>query len=579
MTKTEFIAKIKEVSPDINQELLGKAFDYAQRIYFGQMRLSGQSLFDHCTEIALALAEINLGAAVIAAGLLHEAIERVNIDRERLKKEFGEEITFLVEGVTNVSKVEHKGAQRTIENLRRLFLATAKDVRVVIIKLVNRLHSLQTIRVFNQEKQKRLASETIEIYAPIAYRLGMRKISGELEDLAFPISHPQEYQWLTGQIKDQYQQREKYLKNIAAEVEKALQKAGIEPVEVHSRAKRYFSLYKKLQRYDMDLNKIYDLVAVRIIVKNIDDCYAAMGVIHKLWRPMPGRIKDYIALPKPNSYRSLHTTVFCPGGKITEFQIRTLQMHKEAEYGIAAHWYYSEQKGLKAYIKKFFARPPERELRLIQDLQKWQNEFPVDSSDFFQFLKINLFENRIFVFTPKGDVFDLPEGATPLDFAYHIHTSIGHRCAGAKADDRLVALDYSLKNGQLVEIQTKKEEKPSQDWLRIVKTNLAKTKINEWFKKHKGIEEPPKIAAPKTISQRIKEKILLARPAQLPIIEVRGDAKIMNFPAKCCNPGPGDEIAGYITLNRGVAVHKTDCANLKRIKNTAKIVPVNWKTH
>jgi len=578
MNKAEFLAKIKEKNPDLNQELIGKAFDYAQKIYFGQMRLSGQSLLDHCVEIALALAEINLGSAVVAAGLLHEAIERVNIDKERIKKEFGDEITFLVEGVTNIGKVEHKGAKRTIENLRKLFLATAKDIRVVIIKLVNRLHSLKTIYVFDKDKQKRLADETLEIYAPIAYRLGMRRISGELEDLAFPISNHQEYQWLTSQVKDQFQQREKYLKNITEEVKKAMIKAGIEPIEVHSRAKRYFSLYKKLQKYEMDLNKIYDLVAVRIIVKSVDDCYAAMGVIHKLWRPMPGRIKDYIALPKPNGYRSLHTTVFCPGGKITEFQIRTLQMHKESEYGIAAHWYYSEQKGLKAYIKKFFTKPPERELRLIQDLQKWQKEFPVDSSDFFQFLKIDLFNDRIFVFTPKGDVFDLPEGSTPLDFAYHVHSSIGHRCAGAKVEGKLVALDYALKNGQVIDIQTKKEEKPSQDWIRFVKTNLAKTKINEWFKKHKGMEESSKIAVLKSIPGKIKQRIMPAKKTPLPIIEVRGDAKILNFPAKCCNPKPGDQISGYITLTRGVAVHRADCQNLRRIKNTDKIMPVNWKT-
>lgn len=578
MTRTEFINKIKAVNPDLNHELVGRAFDYAQKVYFSQMRLSGQSLLDHCVEIALALAEINLGSAVVAAGLLHEAIERVGIDRERLKKEFGEEITFLVEGVTNVSKVEHKGAKRTTENLRKLFLATAKDIRVVIIKLVNRLHGLKTIYVFDQEKQKRLAAETLEIYAPIAYRLGMRKISGELEDLAFPLVYPEEYQWLTEQIKDQYQQREKYLKSISEETQKALKKSGIEFIEVHSRAKRYFSLYKKLQRYEMDLNKIYDLVAIRIIVKSIDDCYAAMGVIHKLWRPLPGRIKDYISLPKPNSYQSLHTTVFCPGGKITEFQIRTLPMHRQAEYGIAGHWYYSEQKGLKAYIKRLFTKPPERELRWIQDLQKWQKTFPADSSDFLEFLKIDLFKNRIFVFTPKGDVFDLPEGSTPLDFAYHVHTSIGHRCQGAKVDGKLVSLDYILKSEQVIEILTKKEEKPSADWPRIVKTNLAKTKINEWFKKHKGIEEPPKIGVLKFIPEKIKQIISHQKAPPLLIVEVKGDAKILNFPAKCCNPKPGDSILGYITLNRGVAVHRDNCANLKRIKNTDKIVPVNWKT-
>ena len=365
MTKEEFLKKIAEHNPELNQEMLGRAFDYAQKIYGDKKRLSGQTLLDHCCEIAFALSEIKLGTVVVVAGILHEALERVEVPRQELKKEFGEEIVTLVEGVTNVGKVEHKGAARNIENLRKLFLATAKDIRVVIIKLVNRLHGLKTIYVFDQEKQKRLAGETLEIYAPIAYRLGMRRISGELEDLSFPIVYPEEYKWLVSQVRDEYEERERYLKKITALVEKALKKADIVPIEIHSRAKRYFSLYRKLQRYDMDLNKIYDLVALRIIVRNIDDCYATMGVIHKLWKPLPGRIKDYIALPKPNGYRSLHTTVFCPDGKITEFQIKTPEMHQEAEYGIAAHWYYSEQKGLKAYLKRLLTKPPERELKWI----------------------------------------------------------------------------------------------------------------------------------------------------------------------------------------------------------------------
>lgn len=405
----------------------------------------------------------------------------------------------------------------------------------------------------------------------------MRKISGELEDIAFPIVYPKEYGWLSSQVKDKYQEREKYLRKIVPLVEKALKKADITPIEIHFRAKRYFSLYKKLQRYEMDLNKIYDLVAIRIIVKNIDDCYAAMGVIHKLWKPLPGRIKDYIALPKPNGYRSLHTTVFCPEGKITEFQIKTSEMHREAEYGIAAHWYYSEKKGLRAYIKKFFAKPPEKDLRWIQEIQQWQKEIPVGSTDFLQLLKIDFFKDRIFVFTPKGDVINLPEGATPIDFAYEIHTSIGHRCAGAKVDGKLVSFDESLKNGQVVEIVTRKEEKPSRDWLRFAKTTQAKTKIKEWFKKHKTENEPIRIEQPKTV---LKEKQKLPQPQilKIPAVEVLGDTKIMTFFAKCCKPGMNDKIQGYITLNRGVAVHRSDCPNLKRIKNTERLIPVSWKS-
>ncbi|MDD5590030.1 MAG: RelA/SpoT family protein [Candidatus Portnoybacteria bacterium] len=572
--KAEFLEKIKQINPNSNQDLIGRAFDYAQRIYEGRVRLSGQTLFEHCVEIALALAEINLGSPVIVAGLLHEALERVNIPKENLEKEFGQEITFMVEGVTNVGKVEHSGAERTIENLRKLFLATAKDTRVVLIKLVNRLHSLQTIYVFEKEKQRRLAKETLEIYAPIAYRLGMRKISGELEDLAFPIIYPEKHEWLLSQVKDRYHAREKYLQKLSPIISKTLNNAGIFPIEIHSRAKRYYSLYKKLMRYEMDLNKIYDLVALRIIVRNIDDCYGALGVIHKLWRPMPGRIKDYIALPKPNGYQSLHTTVFCPGGKITEFQIRTLEMHKEAEYGIAAHWFYSEQKGLRAYIKKIFAKPPEKELEWIKQLREWQESISSGSSEFLQALKIDFFKSRIFVFTPKGDVIDLPEGATPIDFAYHVHTSIGHRCAGAKVDGKMVSLIQPLKNGQVVEIITQKEEKPSQDWIRLVATNQAKNKIKEWFRKKR----------PQEIIETIKQKVFLLKkpalkpsPPQKPLVEIQGETKFLTNLAKCCNPQPVDQIIGYITINRGVSVHKADCPNLKRIKKTERLIPVSWK--
>jgi len=576
MTKEEFIKKINELNPQLNQELIERVFDYAQKIYKDKKRLSGQTLLEHCCEIAFALSEIKLGTVVVVAGLLHEALERVDVTRQELKKEFGEEILSLVEGVTNVGKVEHKGAQRNIENLRKLFLATAKDIRVVIIKLINRLIGLKTICVFDEEKQKRLARETLEIYAPIAYRLGMRKISGELEDLAFPVVYPKEYNWLISQVKEEYEEREKYLKKITAIVEKAMKKADIEPIEIHSRVKRYFSLYRKLQRYDMDLNKIYDLVALRIIVKNIDECYGAMGVIHKLWKPLPGRIKDYIALPKPNGYRSLHTTVFCPDGKITEFQIKTSEMHHEAEYGIAAHWYYSEQKGLKAYIKRLLTKPPEKELKWIQDLQKWQEEFPPGSEDFFQLLKIDFFKDRIFVLTPKGDVIDLPEEATPLDFAYHIHTSIGHRCLGAKVDGKMVSLDEQLLNGQLVEILTKKEEKPSQDWLRIVKTSLAKNKIREWFKQSKA-ERIKRATQQKQAQKEIKQKPIPLKALQAPIVEIKGETKILSFFAKCCNPQPPDQIQGYITLNRGDSVHKAECKNIKKIKNTERLISVSWK--
>jgi len=579
LKKEAFLEKVKQMNPALNLETISKSFDYAQKIYGEQKRLSGQTILDHCAQIALDLVEINLGSSIIAAALLHEVLEKFNVKREELKKEMGEEITFLVEGVTNLGKVEHRGAQRSLENLKKLFLATAKDIRVLMIKLVNRYHGMKTLWVFSPEKQKRLAQETLEIYAPIAYRLGMRKVSGELEDAAFPILWPEKYEWLLAKVKDRYQARERYLKKLAPLIEKELKKAGIQPIEIHSRAKRYFSLYRKLNRYQMDLNKIYDLVALRIIVKDIDDCYAALGVIHKLWKPLPGRIKDYIALPKPNGYRSLHTTVFCPGGKITEFQIRTAEMHRESEYGIASHWYYSEKKGLRDYIKRLFTKPPEKELRLMRQLQQWQKEEMPDAADFFDSLKIDFFKNRIFVFTPQGDVIDLPEGATPIDFAYHIHSQVGEHTQGAKVDSKMVALDTALANGQMIEIITNKQAHPTRDWLRFVKTSQAQNRIKGWLAKNeidfaaapevtKKEPEPAKIEPPKTPT----------RPKLIePIVEVAGDPKIATVLARCCNPQPPETIIGYITLAHRITVHRQDCKNLERLEDKSRFVEVNWK--
>lgn len=571
--------RIEQINPRLSKDQLGRAFNYAKKIYNEKKRLSGQTMIDHCAEIALELAEINLGSPSVITGLLHEALEKTDVNRLELKKEFGEEVVFLVEGVTNVGKVEHKGVKRSMENLRKLFLATAKDIRVVIIKLINRLHGLKTISVFDKEKQRRLAQETLEIYAPIAYRLSMRKISGELEDAAFPLVYPQEYKWLLNQVKDKYQERDRYLNRLMPIIKRELEKINVVPLEIHSRAKRYFSLFKKLQRYDMDLNKIYDLVALRILVKDIDDCYAALGVIHKLWRPLPGRIKDYIALPKPNGYRSLHTTVFCPGGKITEFQIRTPEMHKEAEYGIAAHWYYSEQKGLMAYIKRLFYKPPEKELTWVKELQEWQKEQEADPQ-FIQSLKIDLFKDQIFVFTPKGDLIDLPEGATPIDFAYRVHTAIGHRCVGAKIEGKLVSLDQPLNNGQVVEIVTQNKEKPSRDWLNFVKTNFARNKIKNWFKRNRveiiGLQEP-EIEEAKPTPKIIQPPPIRKKRLPLQAVEIKGETRILTNFAKCCHPQVGDEIIGYITLNRGISVHKISCSNIKKLKNTERLIPVSWR--
>ncbi len=484
----QFLEELKKTNPNLNFDLISKACFFAQERYQGLVRHSGQTYFNHCLEIALDLAKMKLDSASVTTAILHETLERAKVSKEELKKEFGPEITFLVEGVTNIGKIEHQKAVRSIENLRKLFLVMAKDIRVVVIKLVNRLHGLKTLSVFPPEKQKRLALETLEIYAPLAYRLGIGELKGQLEDAAFPYAYPQEYQKLISQVKDKYSQGEKYLTKVIPLVKKILIRHGIRVVEIHARSKHYYSLYKKLQRHDMDWHRIYDLVAIRVIVPDVESCYAALGIIHKKWKPLIGRIKDYIALPKPNGYQSLHTTVFYQGGKITEFQIRTPEMHREAEYGIAAHWSYSEKKGLAGYIKeKFSKQKPTRELKKefiwVKQLQEWQKEKFDSTKEFIDSLKIDFLKDRIFIFTPKGDIIDLPEGATPVDFAYQVHTDIGHQCTGAKIDGKLSSLSQPLQNGQVVEIIIQKNKKPKQAWLNSVKTNLAKNRIKAALRK------------------------------------------------------------------------------------------------
>lgn len=488
MEVKKFLEQIKKINPELDFELIEKSAYFAQEIYQGMVRLSGQTYLTHCLEIALDLAKLKLDSASVSAAILHESIERANQNKSELKKRFGTEITFLIEGVTNVGKIEHQKARRSIENLRNLFLAMAQDIRVVLIKLVNRIHGLKTLYVFNEEKQKRIASETLEIYAPLADRLGIGEIKGQLEDLSFQYVYPEDYKKITNQVKDKYAEGREYLKRITPLVKEMLTERGIKVIEIHARTKHYYSLYKKLLRYDMDWHKIYDLVALRIIVPDVESCYAALGIIHKRWKPLIGRIKDYIAIPKPNGYRSLHTTVFCQDGKITEFQIRTPEMHEEAEHGIAAHWHYDEQKGLKGYIKrKILKQKPEkgfeRELAWVKQLREWQKEYS-SPQEFINSLKIDFLKDRIFVFTPKGDIVDLPEGATPVDFAYEVHTDIGNQCIGAKIDGKLSSLSTPLKNGQVVEILTQKNKKPSRDWLKFVKTNQARNRIRAWYRKN-----------------------------------------------------------------------------------------------
>jgi GTP diphosphokinase / guanosine-3',5'-bis(diphosphate) 3'-diphosphatase len=481
LTGMKKIETLKNESP-----LIAKAYEAAKNAHEGQKRVSGEPYFNHCLATAQNLLDWGLDEPTIAAGLLHDIVEDTKVTEEEIQKQFGEEISFLVNGVTKLGHIKYRGREVQAETLRKMILAMAEDLRVVLIKLADRKHNMQTLKVLPPQKQKRIAQETMEIYSPLAYRLGMQKLSGELEDIAFPYIYPQEYRWLIENVADRYEQREKYLRKIQPVVERALKEAGVTATTVDFRAKRYASLYKKLLRYDMDLDKIHDLVAFRLVLKTIEDCYAALGVIHKLWPPIPGRIKDYIAMPKPNGYRSLHTTILCEGQKIVEFQIRNKEMHDEAENGIAAHWAYEQMKGGKDYARRRAARAETKEMAWVEQLRAWQNEFS-DSKEFIDSLKIDFFKDRIFVITPKGEVIDLPQGATPIDFAYSIHTDVGNQCVGAKVNGKIVPLDYKLHSQDLVEVITQKGKKPSSAWLEIAATGSAKSKIKSALREKKGI--------------------------------------------------------------------------------------------
>ena len=482
---------VKDIVKLYPQSIISKAYKFAEKAHSGQKRKSGEPYFNHVLATADILYSWNMDDETISAGLLHDVVEDTNIKLEEIKKEFGEEIAFLVDGVSKLGKFKYRGVKEKAENMRKLILAISEDLRVVFIKLADRLHNMRTLNYLPKEKQKRIALETDEIYAPIAYRLGMHNLAGELHDLAFPYLYPEEYKWMLNNVSDKYEERTEYLKKIAPILKEFLLKNNVKIINFDFRAKRWSSLYKKLLVYDMDIEKIYDLVALRIIVPTVSDCYTVLGLVHELWPPLPGRIKDYIAVPKPNGYRSLHTTVLGPQDKKIEIQIRTPEMHYENEFGVASHWLYKMQKYQKENINTFV-----KELEWVKQLRSWQEEIQktVSPSEFLKSLKIDFFKDRIYVITPKGDVIDLPKDATPVDFAYHIHSEIGDTCVGAKVNDKLVPLDYKLKSGDVVEILTQKNKKPSEDWLNFVKTSLARERIKSALKQKnkKLISQPTK---------------------------------------------------------------------------------------
>ncbi|AFK86702.1 MULTISPECIES: RelA/SpoT family protein [Thermoanaerobacterium] len=627
----ERVKKYDQSENDIN--LILKAYDYAVKAHKGQYRNSGEPYIVHPVEVAMILADLELDVSTIASGLLHDVIEDTSITYEDIKNEFGQEIADLVDGVTKLGMIEYKSkVEQQAENMRKMLIAMAKDIRVIMIKLADRLHNMRTLKFLSEEKQKEKAQETLEIYAPIAHRLGMSMIKWELEDLSLRYLHPDEYYSLVEKVAKKRKEREESIKELIEKLKEKLNEIGIK-ADVDGRPKHFYSIYKKMKQQNKTFEQIYDLMAVRVIVNTVKDCYGTLGVVHTLWKPMPGRFKDYIAMPKPNMYQSLHTTVIGPKGEPFEIQIRTWDMHRTAEYGIAAHWKYKEG---KSYEDEFDAK-----LSWLRQLLEWQRELK-DAKEFMETLKIDLFTDEVYVFTPKGDVISLPAGSTPIDFAYSIHTEIGHRLNGAKVNGKIVPIDYELKNGDIVEIltTTNADRGPSRDWLQIVKSSQAKNKIRQWFKKEKreeNIERGQEIfyrelkrqgiqqsqlksdimesvlkklnmhseedlyaaigfggLALNQIIPRIKEElkqieseskrhiptVLEAKKKQkiggMGVV-VKGEDNVMVRFSKCCSPVPGDEIVGYVTKGRGVSIHRKDCPNIKDyVYDKNRIIEVEW---
>ena len=579
------IQKITKPAPDSN--LIEKAFEFAKQAHQGQKRTSGEDYIEHPIRVAQILTEMHLDQKAIAAGFLHDVPDDTNKTLEDIEKEFGKEVSFLVNGVSKLGKLRYpkdgweiKSAKDRLaepidlkaENLRKMFFAMAEDLRVVLIKLADRLHNMETLGSLPPEKQRRIALETMEIFAPLANRLGMGEMKGDLEDLAFPYLYPKEFEWLLKNVKEKYEKQQKYLGKVKPIFGKMLEKESISALDIHSRAKHYWSLYQKLLKCEMNLDKIHDLVALRVIVEDVKTCYKVLGVIHKVWRPLPGRIKDYIALPKTNNYKALHTTCFCIDGKITEFQVKTKEMHDEAEFGITAHWAYKEGINLRAQRKKF---------SWVQQLRDWQKDVS-RTGEFMEALKIDFFKNRIFVFTPKGDVIDLPEGATSLDFAYAVHTDIGEHCSGAKINGKIGTISQLLQNGDVVEILVDKKRKPSKNWLEFAKTSFARSKI----KRALNIKETD-FSSGESVKNLYKRKIF-SRPA-FPEIKIKGmqetvslagQTGIQVYLAKCCQPKSSEPIGGYITISHGASIHRPDCKNFIKAQKKwpQKIIEASWAT-
>ncbi|HWQ99851.1 MAG TPA: RelA/SpoT family protein [Candidatus Methylomirabilis sp.] len=479
-TIDDLISNIQAYDPNADTDQIRAAYAFADEAHGGQKRVSGEPYVTHCLATAMNLAEMRLPSPIIIAGILHDVPEDTQRSLSDIEERFGAEVAGMVRGITKLGKLRYRGIERYLENMRKMFLAMAEDVRTVIIKFADRLHNLETLGAIPPKKQYRVALESLEIFAPIANRLGMGEVKGRIEDLSFQYVYPKEYAWTVDLARATREGKREYLDKVIGKTREILATAGIRDAGVHGRSKHLYSLYRKLLKHDRDIARIYDIMAIRVVVPTIADCYAVLGVIHGIWTPLKGRIKDYIAQPKPNGYRSLHTTVFCDDGEIVEFQIRTLEMHQMNEFGIAAHWQYDEA---KARAKN--TEIESQETKWMEQLTELQREI-ADKRQYLNALeevKIDVFRDRIFVFTPTGDVIDLPEDSTPVDFAYAIHTDLGNRCASAKVNDEISPLDRTLKSGDMVEIVADKSRKgPNPDWLKFVKTRHARGRIRQFAK-------------------------------------------------------------------------------------------------
>ncbi len=623
MTVSELLRVADHLDPK-GQQLVRKAYEKAAVAHTGQHRLSGEDYVNHPLEVAAILADLELDAETIAAALLHDTVEDTNLTADEVQKEFGPEVARLVDGVTKLGRIALRSdQQQQAENIRKMMVAMAEDLRVVLIKLADRLHNMRTLDPLPEAKRRKISRETLDIYAPLAHRLGIGQIKWELEDLAFRNLEPEAYEDVVKRIAMKRHDREVLVSDLREILGRELDKVGIQ-AEITGRPKHIYSVWQKMTKENKDFTEIYDLSAMRVHVDSVRDCYGVLGVVHSLWKPVPGRFKDYIAMPKSNGYQSLHTTVITHTGEPIEIQIRTHEMHRVAEFGVAAHWTYKEGGKDASFDQK---------LSWLRSLLEWQNEVG-DAESFLNTVKVDLFQDEVYVFTPKGDVLNLPAGSTPVDFAYRIHTEVGHRCIGAKVNGRMVPLDYELKNGEIVEVLTSKgPHGPSRDWLNFVKSASAKERIRKWFKSQRREENVAKgrdlldkelhrmhrvsladlsdaklleIAnmhrfptiddftaaigygdlSPHAVVMRMSLSIetpgelrtipLVPQVQPIPRILVRGEKGILTSVATCCQPVPGDAIVGYTTRGKGVTVHRVDCVNAINAQDLARVVPVDW---